>query len=198
MHRTICALSLLLLPVFAQDQRPNFSGTWRYVPSISAREVDRIDHKEPDFSISETVGRADVIYSHLFKTDGRYLCEDTAVSRVAHWRDKTLILETTWTQNGSVTTKREELFLSDDGKSLTKSVHFTGPKAKSDETIELTKISDGITGIKLGDTPAVVRHEWGDPLAVEQHGNQTVFVYKDGLEVIFVDGKMTDSFHRRP
>ena len=51
-------------------------------------QIDRIDHKEPDFVISEKIGRQDVIHDFRFKTDGQELIDRNGineVSRKAHW-----------------------------------------------------------------------------------------------------------------
>jgi hypothetical protein len=164
------------------------------------RELDRIDHREPDFKISETVGRADVIYTFAFKTDGQELRRkygNSEAVRTAHWEGKTVVLDTKWTRDGVVTTNREELSLSEDGKMMTKIIHSSGTQGKSYDRIEFKKVSDGISGIKTGDSEAVVRHEWGEPNAIEERGKETVFVYKrQESEVIFTDGKLSDIRHR--
>jgi hypothetical protein len=202
-ERFLCVICVVALPTVAQDAKPDFTGTWLYEPSPFARdrELDRIDHREPDFKISEKVGRADVIVTFAFRTDGQELEQnhgENGVVRTAHWDGKTVVLDTKWTRDGAVTTtKHEELSLSEDGKIMTKVVRFSGARSKPDQKIELRKISNGFSGIKMGDSEAVVRHEWGEPDTVEERGKETVFVYiRQQSEVIFTEGKLSDIRHR--
>ena len=150
----------------------------RAVAFARDREVDRIRHNEPDFSISETVGRADVIYTLTYRTDGQEpkpALELNGVKRTAHWEGKTLVLDTRFVGGKDLTEKREELSLSDNGKTFTKRVHYIGARPKPDQNIEFKKLSAGIRGIFIADSEAVVRHEWGDPDSVQVPTRQTIF-----------------------
>ncbi len=204
--RTVTLLVLFVSGAMAQDAKPDFSGTWKYEtrPFATDREVDKIAHKEPDVSISEAAGRADVIYTLTYRTDGQDPKPERGlrgVERKAHWEGKTLVLETHFVRGVDITDKREELSLSDDGKTMIKRVRVSGAKGNSQNRIEFKKVSAGISGIKPGDNEATVRYEWGDPDSVEHRANGTVFVYEHQaggpFEIIFVDGKMTDAMYRK-
>lgn len=109
------------------------------------RERDRINHNDPEFRISEVVGRADIIYELVFQTDGRYLEQDRGavnVVRTGRWEGQTLILETKLTRDGAVSTTREEFSLSEDGKVMTKIVHFSGSHGKRNQNLEFQKMPD--------------------------------------------------------
>jgi hypothetical protein len=204
--KLIASVFLITINCFPQETKPDFSGTWAYqaAPFSPANETDRIEQVSSTLKISELVGRADVIYTQEFYTDGRQWKRQTGpntVIRTAHWDGSLLILETKWINSGVVTTKREELALSDDRKVMIKKIYYSGPEVRPDRTIEFKKISDGIRGIAIGDSESTVRHEWGEPNSVEVEGDQTTFVYaREGpkdLLVIFVSGKMTDSTWRK-
>lgn len=204
MHRAMIGLLFLVTSASGQNAKPNFSGTWKYEPSLMSRdqEIDRIDHKEPDFVISEKIGRQDVVYGFGFKTDGQELIDrngNNEVSRKGRWQGNTIVLDTRFTGTAGVGTKHEEMSLSEDGKTMTRTVTYTGPSKWPDRHIVLQKISDGIRGITIGDTEAVVRHEWGDPVRVEHRGGKTIYIYDQQLgpyEVIFVGGKLINSMFR--
>jgi hypothetical protein len=206
MHRAMIGLLLFTASAFGQDAKPNLTGTWQYAPTPMARdrEIDRIEITGPEVAISEKVGRADVIFTLYYRTDGKPPREDrfnAHTERTGHWEGQTLVLDTRFVpERMGSTTRHEEVSLSSYGKTLTKKVHCEGSKPQPDQVIEFTKIAPGVNGIKPGDSEAVVRKEWGDPVTVEHRGDKTIYVYDQQLgpfEVIFVDGKMTNSMFRK-
>ena len=205
--RTIILLTLALASAaMAQELKPNFSGTWKFEPSPFAhdREVDKITHNEPDFAITEQVGRADVLYTLTFRTNGQPPKDPqnlSAIERTAHWEGKTLVIHCKFLRSTDGSEKREELSLSDDGKTMTKRVHFTGAKTRPDQRVDLKKVASGTGEIAAGNSEDVVRYQRGDPDSVERDGNKTTFVYERGYDaylIIFVDGKMTEERSRPP
>jgi hypothetical protein len=188
-----------------QETKPNFSGTWSYqVDRFSRRnEIDRIQQEGSTFKISETFGRADVILTQTYYTDGRESATQAGPNsavRTAHWDGSLLTLGIKRINNGVVITERVQLALSDDGKVMTKTIHSSELEGMPDTKIEFKKLSDGVRGIGIGDSESTVRHEWGEPKAVEVDGDRTIFVYpREGekdMIVIFVNGKMTDLTRR--
>jgi hypothetical protein len=197
---------MTLFGIRAQDDKPDLTGTWKYAPTPMARdrEIDRIEVTGPEVAISEKVGMADVIFTLYYRRDGKPPREDrfnAHSKRTGHWEGQILVLDTRFVpERMGSTTRHEEFSLSSDGKTMTKKVHCEGSKPPPNQVIEFVKIAPGVNGIKLGDSEAVVRKEWGDPVTVEHRGNKTIYFYDQRLgpfEVIFVDGKMTDGMFRK-
>lgn len=120
---------LMLASAFAQNSKPDFSGTWKY----QEYEVDRIEHREPILKLSPVVRRADVIFTQVFRTDGEALrtnAGSTQVYRSAHWEANDLILETKQLNNGEQITEKITLSLSEDGTQMTKHIQRFGPDHK--------------------------------------------------------------------
>jgi hypothetical protein len=202
--RTMILLLVLASAATAQEEKPNFSGTWKFEPSPFAhdREVDKITHNDPDFAITEQVGRADVLYTLTFRTDGQPPKDPqklSAIERTAHWEGKTLVINCSFLRSTDGSEKREEFSLSDDGKTMTKRVHFTGARPRPDQRVELKKVASGTGEIAAGNSEDVVRYQRGEPDSVERDENKTTFVYERGYDaylIVFVDGKMTEERSR--
>src|ERR1017187_5105610 len=93
MHRAMIGLLLFTASAFRQDAKPNLTGTWQYAPTPMARdrEIDRIEITGPEVAISEKVGRADVIFTLYYRTDGKPPREDrfnAHTERTGHWEDR--------------------------------------------------------------------------------------------------------------
>jgi hypothetical protein len=138
---------LIAIPCQPQETKPDFSGTWSYqVDRFSRRnEVDRIQQDGSTFKISEKFGRADVIMTQIFYTDGRQSTTradpKNAVIRTAHWDGSLLILEKKRINNGVVIKERVQLSLSADGRGMTKTIHSSELEGMPDEKIEFKKLS---------------------------------------------------------
>ena len=193
MHRKLISL-LLLLPFseLAQDTKPNFSGTWKSRAFFPATETDWLDHKESVVTIMTKVGIQDVIYPETYTIDGR------GSTNNAHWEGRTLVLDGKVRVHGVRRGAHVTLSLSEDGKVMTKTVHFLTEK-RLDEQQVFDKISDhvGPIGFRMGESIADVEKDWGTPDKVVEVGNKTVLYYKN-LEIIFVDGKVVDGQAAQP
>lgn len=141
-HAKLIICSSLVFSAFAQEEKPNFTGTWVHEGRGPGREVDWIDHKEPVFIITPKVGLADVVFTSTYTTDGSESTRkytDGQVTRSAHWEGKTLVLETKFKKYDLETVKSEAFSLSADGSVITKDIHITGPGKKPDERVIFTK-----------------------------------------------------------
>lgn len=84
-------------------------------------------------TITTKIGRQDVIYPEIFTTDGtaqHYMHGQTEITRNARWEGRTLVLDLRTKVNGVERGRRETLSLSEDGKVMTKTVHFFGPEPR--------------------------------------------------------------------
>ncbi len=144
-------LFFVTMPCQPQETKPNFSGTWSYqVDRFSRRnEIDRIQQDGSTFKISEKFGRADVIFTETFYTDGRQSTTQAgpknSVIRTAHWDGSLLTFVKQRTNDGVVITERVQLALSADGKVMTKTIHSSELEGLPDEKIEFKKITDSTT-----------------------------------------------------
>ncbi len=149
MNRVIIATLLPWAVAFGQDGKPNLIGTWSYhEDSLAAdREVDRIEVTGPEVKITERIGRTDLLFTLKYRTDGQAPGQgrwSSNIERIGRWDGQTLVLDTRYkSQSTGATTKHEEFWLSTDGKTLTKKVHWEGPQAKANQLIVFTRIPRG-------------------------------------------------------
>jgi hypothetical protein len=123
-------------------ERPDFSGSWKLDLEASRLQIPspdsgvfRIDHREPDFRLSRTFvrnGKEDT-WSVDLTTDGKdKVQEDSAeVFRgCLTWEGNDLVLDSTITAGGRTASNVVRYHLSEDGRTLTATETFRGPRLK--------------------------------------------------------------------
>jgi hypothetical protein len=144
------SLTLLLMAAMYGQTRPDFSGTWKqnmeksptktslksYANKIELQDASlKIvvttvgDHGENSFTRSYTIGKED-------KSQDR---EGDQFTTNVKWEGKTLVIDTVEKEHDATLTSKEIWTLSDDGKTLTKSIHRSGPRGESDQKYVLEK-----------------------------------------------------------
>lgn len=208
-------ISLLLsmaLSALAQDVKPDFSGTWELNEPSSlfgpAWERDQIDHKGPVLQITPQLPhQGDILITTAYVIDGKdqkRTFTGGEITRNARWEGRTLVIDTKTILHGVEKATHQTMDLSDDGKIMTRTIHFSGSEKKLDEKLIFDKVPS-IGAVRMGQSIAVVKNAWGNPDKVIEMGPKTVFVYtqkqsdrRGGLfyltetELIFIDGKLSD------
>lgn len=153
MGRTIIvSLLLLAFAAFAQDAKPNFSGTWKLdaaksdfgpIPPPDSR-TDTIDHKEPVVkeSVAMATGQGDMQWDITFTTDGKDSKNEVMGSEMtsnAHWDGSALVVDSKANFGGSDMTIHDSRVLSADGKTMTRTAHIAGPMGEGDQKLVFEK-----------------------------------------------------------
>ena len=136
----------LTLTVSAIGQvKPNLSGTWKQNNEKSKLAPDapvwvhKIWQKGADLKVETTITGSRGVSSHVstFTTDGKkQMTKDRdrdALTRSVKWEGNTLVFLTVEKERGHTLTTREVWTLSDDGKTLVKTRHLTGPRGVTDQ-----------------------------------------------------------------
>jgi hypothetical protein len=193
MHRAMIGL-LLTAAAFGQDTTPNFTGQWKLIVGESENpprsEVDAIEHKGTKVIITPHVGRADVIFSVEYRTDGVELKDKMRVGRTTngHWEGATLILETrTPAEGGMHTYERYVMSLSDDGKVLRRDVYDAGRAPRQRLVFKKVCKYSGYFPPNAGE--AGVRDVMCKPHRVEKQEDGTHLIY-DEAEIVVKDGRV--------
>ncbi len=150
---TLAAALLLCAALGRAETRPNFAGTWKQnneksTPSRSSgfrSYINRIEHKDPDLRVATIIARegGESTFERTYTTDGK---EQKATDRegdefmtTVKWQGAALVFETVEKERGNTITTRETWTLSADGKTLTKTIHRSGPRGESDQKYVLEK-----------------------------------------------------------
>lgn len=137
---------------FAQP-RPDFSGTWKQDNARSAAGAgstlqysNRIDQKDGAITvttISRGGHRKDSNVTRTYTADGKpfmYKASDgDDLTTTVNWEGNALVFETIEKRPKETITIRETWVLSEDGKTLTKRRHSSGPQGQTDQTYVLEK-----------------------------------------------------------
>ncbi len=150
-RKLILSALLIAVAVFADDAKPNFSGTWkmnvaRSQPGAMAPDsrTDIIDHKDPAIkeSISASSSQGDWQMEISYTTDGKD-AKNTIMggdfTTKAHWEGNALIVDTKGSTDNGDMTVHGKYELSDDGKTLTKTTHISGGFGENDEKLVFDK-----------------------------------------------------------
>lgn len=151
-RKLIISLLLLAFAAFAQDAKPNLSGTWKLntaksdfgpMPPPDSR-TDIIDHKDPVLkeSVAMSSSQGDMKMDLTYTTDGKEsknTVMDNDVTSNAHWDGKTLVVDSKANFGGNDITIHETRVLSDDGKTLTRQAHITSPQGEGDQKLVFDK-----------------------------------------------------------
>ena len=151
-RKLIVSLLLLAFAAFADDAKPNLSGTWKLnaaksdfgpMPSPDSR-TDTIDHKDPVVkeSVSMSSGQGDLQWDLTYTTDGKDSKNTIMGSEMtsnAHWEGRTLVVDSKANFGGNDMTIHGTMVLSDDGKTLTRQAHIAGPMGEGDQKLVFDK-----------------------------------------------------------
>lgn len=155
MHRKLLLSTLLIaVAAFAQDAKPDFSGTWKLnaaksdfgqMPPPNSR-TDKIEHKEPQVkeSVSMVSDQGEMQWDLTYTTDGKEskgpgIGGQGEMASTAHWEGKTLVVDTKAKFQDSDVTIHGTTVLSDDGKVLTRTAHVAGPWGEGDQKMVFDK-----------------------------------------------------------
>jgi hypothetical protein len=143
---------MLLSPAIAQT-KPDFTGTWKQdnsrstvAPGWKLEYSNTIEHVDPKLVVSTRLAGGDrppSTYSRTYTTDGKPSVstdrEGDQISTVVKWEGGALVFETGEKEKAGSLFTRETWTLSDNGKTLTKKIHRSGPRGESDQTYVLVK-----------------------------------------------------------
>lgn len=146
-RQLIVSMLLLAVAAFAQEGKPNFSGTWKLdaaksdfgpLPPSDSR-TDTITHKDPVFK--EAVDSSDQQYEATYTTDGKE-SKNTIMGydmvSTAKWDGTALTIESKLDFGGTAIVLHGTVTLSADGKVLTRKTHITG-MMEGDQTLVFAK-----------------------------------------------------------
>jgi hypothetical protein len=132
--------------------KPNFSGTWKLdvsksdfgvLPPDNSRTVV-IDHSDPVLKLAVSAdgaqGKQD--FTLNFTTDGKEATNNAGgleLKSILTWESSTLVDNTKLKYQDQDVTVKEIWLLSDDGKTLTQSAHYTSPMGEMDTKMVYAK-----------------------------------------------------------
>lgn len=148
------AFSLLVFAAtLAAQSRPEFTGLWKQDnsrstvrPGSTLQYSNKIEHHDPRLVLTTILAggdRPESTFSRTYSTDGKPVAssdrEGDRFTTTVKWEGRTLVFETVEKETNATLTTRETWTLSEDGKTLTKKRHMTGPRGDSDQTYVLVK-----------------------------------------------------------
>src|SRR5215467_1363715 len=145
---TICLLVILVAAGAAQT-RPDFSGTWKQNLEKSPTKsswlksyLNKIELQDANLKVTTTtVGdRGERTYDRTYVIGTEQQSQDREGDQFAtnvKWQGNTLVFETVEKERDAILTSKEVWTLSNDGKTLTKNIHRSGPRGDSDQTYVL-------------------------------------------------------------
>ena len=146
----IYLLAFLVTAASAQT-RPDFSGTWKQNMEKSPTKsswlksyVNKIEIQDTTLKVTTTtVGdRGERTYDRTYVIGKEQKSQDNEGDEFTtnvKWEGKTLVFETVEKEHDSVLNSKEVWTLSDDGRTLTKNIHRSGPRGDSDQQYVLEK-----------------------------------------------------------
>ncbi len=149
----LLSLTLTLALAAPAQTKPDFSGTWKQNNEKSTFRSDstiqsytnKIEHQDPRLKVTtvRTGPRGESTFERSYTTDGKEQKttdrEGDEFKSSVKWEGSTLVFETVEKERGNTITTRETWTLSADGKTLTKTIHRSGPRGESDQKYVLEK-----------------------------------------------------------
>jgi len=144
-------LILFLIAAAVAQARPDFSGTWKQNMEKSPTKsswlksyVNKIELQDANLKVTTTtVGdRGERTYDRTYvigKEEKNRDAEGDERTTTVKWEGNTLVFESVEKERDAVLTSKEIWTLSDDGKTLTKKIHRSGPRGDSDQQYVLEK-----------------------------------------------------------
>jgi hypothetical protein len=156
-HAIVSAFVVLALAASVSAQsKPNFSGTWKLnvaksdfgvLPPSNGR-TDVIDHQEPNLkdSVSDDAAQGQQNYTLSITTDGKEAINRPGgleMKSVAKWDTSNLVVNSKLDLQGNEVGIKTTWALSDDGKTLTESIHLESPMGETDQKMVFEKQEAG-------------------------------------------------------
>ncbi len=147
----ICLVAFLCTALVGAETKPNFSGTWKQNLEKSPTKsswlksyVNKIDQKDTSLKVTTTTlgDRGEHTYDRAYVIGKEEKSQDHEGDQFAtnvKWEGSTLVFETVEKERDATLTSKEIWTLSDDAKTLTKSIHRSGPRGESDQKYVLEK-----------------------------------------------------------
>jgi len=144
-------LIVFLATAAGAQTRPDLSGTWKQNMEKSPTKsswlksyLNKIELQDANLKVTTTtVGdRGERTYDRTYvigKEQNSQDREGDQFTTNVKWEGNTLVFETVEKERDAVLTSKEVWTLSDDGKTLIKNIHRSGPRGDSDQTYVLEK-----------------------------------------------------------
>ena len=152
MKRSIAIYLLTLLVAAAGAQtRPDLTGTWKQNMEKSPTKsswlksyVNKIELQDTNLKVTTTTAgdRGERTYDRSYVIGKEQKSQDREGDQFTtnvKWEGNALVFETVEKEHDAVLTSREVWTLSDEGKTLTKNIHRSGPRGDSDQQYILEK-----------------------------------------------------------
>ncbi len=149
--------SILILAALASfasaADKPNFSGEWKLNAAKSnfgplpapATYTRKVTHAEPSITIEDTqtgTAAGDQHDTHTYTTDGKeisYQANGADVKSTITWDGDALLINSKASVQGTDILIKDKIALSDEGKTMTDSVHIGSPQGELDMSIVFEK-----------------------------------------------------------
>ena len=147
----ICLMVFSCAAVAFAQNHPDFSGTWKQNLEKSATKstwlksyVNKIEQQDTNLKVTTTMvsDRGERSFDHSYvigKEDKNQDHDGDQYTTNIKWDGKTLVFETVEKEHDATLTNKEVWTLSEDGKTLTKNIHHSGPRGESDQNFVLEK-----------------------------------------------------------
>lgn len=147
----ICTIAIISAAMVAAQNRPDFSGTWKQnmekTPTKSSwlkSYVNQIELQGGTMKVTTTtVGdRGERTYARVYtigKGEASQDREGDQFTTNVNWQGDTLVFDTVEKEHDTTLTSKEVWALSDNGRTLTKTIHRSGPQGESDQKYVLEK-----------------------------------------------------------
>lgn len=151
MMRRLLAMAIVCVTLATAQARPDFSGTWKQnmekTPTKSSwlkSYVNQIELQGATLKVTTTtVGdRGERTYTRTYTIGKEETSQDHEGDQFTtnvNWQGDTLVFDTVEKEHESTLISKEVWRLSDNGKTLTKTIHRSGPRGESDQTYILEK-----------------------------------------------------------
>jgi hypothetical protein len=135
----------------AAQTRPDFSGTWKQNMEKSPTKsswlksyVNRVELQDASMKVIVTMvgDRGQNTYTRSYTVGKEEKSQDREGDQFTtnvKWEGNALVFETVEKEHDAILTSKEVWTLSADGKTLTKTIHRSGPKGESDQKYVLEK-----------------------------------------------------------
>jgi hypothetical protein len=147
----VCLMLFAWAATVCAQNRPDFSGTWKQNMEKSATKsswlksyVNKIELQGTNLKVTiTTVGdRGERTYDRAYVIGQENKSQDhdgDQFTTNVKWDGNSLVFENTEKEHEATLTSKETWTLSEDGKTLTKTIHHSGPRGDSDQKYVLEK-----------------------------------------------------------
>jgi hypothetical protein len=131
---------------------PNFSGDWKMVPAKSefgafpapSAMSQKVTHAEPSLKVSTRMAtdNGDFDFDSAYTTDGKESTNQFGpndMKSTVKWDADTLVIDTKGSFGDTELTIKDKWTLSEDGKTLTITRHFSSARGEVDQKVVLEK-----------------------------------------------------------